>query len=124
MPAPPPEERLINCRLFHIQLAGPASYYLLEGQIQANGKKHRGHRMTAATWPRIADLGDTLVLTRVDTGRRVKVVVEDRFGRGDPRERVADVSRAAADRMQMWQKGVVQVRVEVRRRSGKRSRDQ
>jgi rare lipoprotein A len=66
--------------------------------------------------------GTVLRVVRIDTGASVIVRVNDRgpFGR---RRRIVDLSRAAAEQLDMMRRGVVNVRVEVlgerpRRRRG------
>ncbi len=89
---------------------GLASYY---------SRRHHGHRtasgarfdMNALTCAhRTAPFGTRLRVTELETGRSVVVTVTDRgpFKRG----RVVDVSRAAARKLGMLERGVVRVRVE------------
>ena len=108
-----PEFFVRPCATYGIRLTGLASYYLLEGRRQANGYRHRGHLFTAAH--RSYDFGDTLVVTRVDNGRSVTVVCTDRFGKNDPKDRIVDLSRAAAKKLGMLREGVTPVTVTRRR---------
>ena len=95
--------------LFHIRHTGLASYYMLEGQIQADQTRHRGRLLTCAH--RTAGFGDTLLVTRLDNGRSVRVVVTDRLGKKDPRDRIVDLSRAAAKKLGILRQGIVAVTV-------------
>lgn len=104
-----PEFFIRPCATYDIRLTGLASYYLLEGLMQANGERHRGRQFTAAH--RFYDFGDTLVVTRVDNGKSVLVVVEDRFGKNDPKDRVVDLSRAAAKKLGILREGITPVTV-------------
>ncbi len=89
-------------------LRGEASYYAnsLSGRRTASGERYNPRQFTAAS--RTLPLGTRLRVTRVDTGQSVEVRVNDRgpFGR---RRRILDLSRAAADKLQMRRKGHVEV---------------
>jgi rare lipoprotein A len=93
-------------------LRGEASYYAssLAGRRTASGQRYDPRRMTAAH--RKLPFGTKLRVTRVDTGKTVVVTVNDRgpFGR---RRRILDLSRAAAEKLGMIRRGVVEVRAEV-----------
>lgn len=93
-------------------LEGPASYYhdSLAGNSTASGEPYDPHAFTAAN--RELPFGTVLRVVRVDTGAAVIVRVNDRgpFGR---RGRIVDLSRAAAEELDMIRRGVVSVRVEV-----------
>lgn len=93
-------------------IEGRASYYSdsLAGNRTANGERYDPRALTAAS--RELPFGTRLRVTRVDTGASVIVRVNDRgpFGR---RTRVLDLSRAAAERLDMIRAGVVTVRAEV-----------
>jgi rare lipoprotein A len=92
--------------------AGRASYYsdTLAGNHTANGEIYDPTKFTAAS--RTLPFGTRLRVTRIDNGRKVEVRVNDRgpFGR---RKRILDLSRAAAEELDMIRAGVVKVRVEV-----------
>ena len=91
---------------------GAVSYYAdsLAGNSTASGEPYDPQERTAAS--RTLPFGTVLRVTRVDTGRSVIVRVNDRgpFGR---RQRVLDLSRSAAEALDMIRRGVVDVHVEV-----------
>jgi len=91
---------------------GAVSYYAdsLAGNSTASGEPYDPAELTAAS--RTLPFGTVLRVTRPDTGRSVIVRVNDRgpFGR---RQRVLDLSRSAAEALDMIRRGVVDVRVEV-----------
>lgn len=93
-------------------LTGAASYYhdSLAGRPTASGEPYDPGEFTAAN--RELPFGTVLRIVRVDTGASVIVRVNDRgpFGR---RRRIVDLSRAAAEELDMIARGVVQVRAEV-----------
>lgn len=93
-------------------LHGEASYYSdsLAGRPTANGEAYDPRYFTAAH--RTLPLGTILRVTRRDTGDWVLVRVNDR-GPFANEERILDLSKAAARRLGMLRKGVVQVRAEV-----------
>lgn len=90
---------------------GLASWYgePYHGRPTASGPIYDQHALTAAH--RTLPFGTRIAVTRLDTGRRVEVVVNDRgpFVAG----RIVDVSRAAAERLQLIGPGVARVRIEV-----------
>jgi rare lipoprotein A len=90
---------------------GEASYYarLLEGRPTASGEIYRGSALTAAH--RTLPFGTHLRVTNLTNGRSVEVRVNDR----GPfhRRRVVDLSRAAAERLDMVHRGHAAVRLEV-----------
>jgi len=92
--------------------SGLVSYYSdsLAGNHTANGEVYDPTKLTAAS--RTLPFGTILRVTRIDNDRSVDVRVNDRgpFGR---RKRVLDLSRAAAEQLDMIRAGVVRVRVEV-----------
>jgi rare lipoprotein A len=87
---------------------GQASWYgnALAGHRTASGERFNPGGLTAAhpTLP----FGTWVELRRVDTGERVRVRINDRgpFGK---RHRMIDVSRGAAERLNMVKQGVVTV---------------
>jgi rare lipoprotein A len=91
---------------------GRASYYSdrLAGRPTASGEPYDPTLLTAAN----RELAfDTLVrVTRLDTGASVIVRINDRGPFGN-RRRILDLSRAAAERIDMIRAGVVEVRAEV-----------
>jgi rare lipoprotein A len=80
-----------------------------QGQLTANGEQFDMHQMTAAhrTWP-----FNTIVrVTNIETGRTVKVRINDRGPA--VRSRIIDVSAAAAAGLDLGDSGVARVRLEV-----------
>jgi rare lipoprotein A len=90
---------------------GPASWYgrELAGRPTASGEPFRPSQRTAAH--RTLPFGTVLRVTRVDTGQRVRVVVNDRgpYSGG----RVIDLSQAAAERLGMIRIGTARVEIAV-----------
>lgn len=98
---------------------GEASWYgrALRGNPTASGEPFRPARRTAAH--RTHPFGTVLRVTRVDTGQRVRVVVNDRgpYVHG----RIVDLARRAARRIDLLDDGVTRVELRVvgcRRRYG------
>jgi rare lipoprotein A len=91
---------------------GRASYYAdsLAGRSTASGQPYDPTARTAAS--RTLPFGTVLRVIRPDTGASVIVRVNDRGPFGD-RRRVLDLSRAAAEALDMIRRGVADVRVEV-----------
>jgi rare lipoprotein A len=91
---------------------GLATWYgaALAGHKTASGERFDPAGMTAAH--RTLPLGTWVEVTRPDTGRRVRVRINDRGPFGDSR-RVIDLSRAAADALEMTRLGVVPVEIRV-----------
>lgn len=90
---------------------GRASYYSdkLAGRSTASGEPYDPRALTAAH--RKLRFGTIVEVTRPD-GRRVQVRINDRGPFGDSR-RIIDLSRAAAERLQMVREGVVEVSVRI-----------
>jgi rare lipoprotein A len=88
---------------------GLASYYArsLEGRRTASGEPYRGAAMTAAH--RTLPFGSCLIVRSEETGRSTRVLVNDR----GPfvRNRIIDVSHAAAVELGMIERGVIRVRI-------------
>jgi rare lipoprotein A len=93
-------------------LTGRASYYSdrLAGRSTASGEPYRTTEFTAAS--RDLRFGTILRVTREDTGTVTYARVNDRGPFGD-RRRIIDLSRAAAEELDMIRAGVVPVRVEI-----------
>lgn len=91
---------------------GKATYYSdrLAGRRTASGARYDPRAFTAAH--RELPFGSVLLVTRVDTGQSVRVTVTDRGPFGSE-ERIVDLSRAAAEVLQMIRAGVVPVRLQV-----------
>jgi rare lipoprotein A len=91
--------------------SGEASYYAakFEGRTTASGERYRGAALTAAH--RTLPFGTEVRVTNLVNGRSVVVRINDR----GPfhRRRVIDLSRAAAERLGMVQRGRAPVEVEV-----------
>jgi rare lipoprotein A len=89
-------------------LRGEASYYAnsLSGRRTASGERYNPRKLTAAN--RWLPFGTRLRVTRRDTGRSVTVTVNDRGPFGQ-RRRVLDLSRAAAEKLDMIGAGAVQI---------------
>lgn len=90
---------------------GVASWYgrELAGRPTASGEPFRPARMTAAH-PKLP-FGTVLRVTRLDTHRHVRVVINDRgpYAGG----RILDLSQAAARRLDAIDAGTVRVRLQV-----------
>ncbi len=93
-------------------LRGRASYYhdSLAGNPTATGEPYDPAAFTAAS--RTLPFGTIVRVTRVDTGTSVTVRINDR-GPFRRRRRILDLSRAAAEQLEMIRRGVVRVRAEV-----------
>jgi rare lipoprotein A len=93
-------------------VTGKASWYggRFHGRKTASGERFDKRAMTAAH--RELPFGTKVLVTSINTGRSVVVRINDRgpFGR---RERIIDVSEAAAESLGMKNAGVVQVKLEV-----------
>jgi rare lipoprotein A len=91
---------------------GKASFYadLLHGRLTANGERYDKNAMTAAH--RSLPFGTRITVTNLTNGKQVTLRVNDRgpFVKG----RIVDVSKAAAKKLGMLQKGVVNVRLDIR----------
>ncbi len=93
-------------------LRGEASYYAssLAGNRTSNGERYNPREYTAAS--RTLPFGTRLRVTRVDTGQSVVVRVNDRGPFGQ-RRRILDLSRAAADKLDMQRAGHVEIEATV-----------
>jgi len=93
-------------------LVGSGSYYAdkFAGRSTASGTPYEPHGFTAAH--RSLPFGTVLRVTRKDGGQVVYVRVTDRGPYGS-RGRILDLSRAAAEKLDMLRAGVVSIRVEV-----------
>ncbi|WP_256930809.1 septal ring lytic transglycosylase RlpA family protein [Pseudomonas sp. ABC1] len=89
---------------------GKASWYgsAHHGKKTASGERFDQHALTAAH--RTLPFGTQVRVTNLDNGREVTVRVNDRgpFKRG----RIIDLSRAAAQRLDMLRSGVAPVRIQ------------
>jgi rare lipoprotein A len=91
---------------------GRAAFYSdrLVGRPTASGEPYRREALTAAH--RTLPFGTRVLVTNLRNGRSVEVRINDRgpFGGGD---RVVDLSRRAAEELDMIEAGVVPVEVQV-----------
>ena len=96
---------------------GKATYYsdALAGRKTASGEPYQPQEHTAAH--RKLPFGTIVRVTRTDGGQHTYVRITDRGPFGG-RGRIIDVSRAAAEELEMLRAGVVPVRVEILRRGG------
>jgi rare lipoprotein A len=89
---------------------GTASYYgkAHHGKRTASGERFNQNALTAAH--RTLAFGTRVKVTNLDNGRSVVVRINDRgpFGRG----RIIDVSKAAAEQLNMLRSGTAPVRLE------------
>ena len=90
---------------------GRASYYsdALAGNTTANGDVYDPSALTAAS--RDLPFGTRVRVIRVDTGASVVVTINDR-GPFRDESRILDLSRAAAEALDMIEAGVVEIRAE------------
>ena len=99
---------LAGCAHRHVE-TGEASWYgkELRGNPTASGEKFRPSKRTAAH--KTLPLGTVVVVKRMDTGKRVRVVINDRgpFAKG----RIIDLSRKAARKLDMLDDGATRVKV-------------
>lgn len=93
-------------------LTGRASYYSdrLAGRSTANGDRYDPTAFTAAS--RDLAFGTIVRVIREDTGASVFVRVNDRGPHRD-HSRILDLSRAAAERLDMVRAGVIDIRAEI-----------
>lgn len=89
---------------------GVASWYGpgFHGKTTANGERFNQYAMTAAH--KLLPLGTTVRVTHLDNGRSILVRINDRGPFVE--DRVIDLSRAAATRLQMMGTGTARVRVQ------------
>lgn len=107
VPPPPPDER----PALEV-LEGRASYYAdrFHGRPTASGEPYDMRALTAAS--RDLPFGTIVRVVRVETGASVVVRVNDR-GPFRDHARILDLSRAAAEALDMIRAGVIDVRAEV-----------
>jgi rare lipoprotein A len=93
---------------------GYATWYgaRFAGHKTASGEPFRPRALTAAH--RTLPLGTWVEVTRVDTGAKVRVRITDRGPYGSPsKHRIIDLSRGAAERIDLVRAGVTRVEVRV-----------
>jgi rare lipoprotein A len=90
---------------------GLASFYTdkLAGKSTAAGSTYQPNQMTAAH--RTLPFGTHVLVTNLENNKSVVVTVSDRGP--EQKERIIDVSLAAAQALDMLSAGVVKVRIEV-----------
>lgn len=105
---------LIFCNTYIVlaqKQIGIASYYAdrFEGKLTASGEKYRHKKLTAAH--KILPFGTVVKVTNKANGRSVVVTINDR----GPyiKDRVIDLSRAAAETLQFMAQGLAEVEIEV-----------
>ena len=90
---------------------GKASYYAdkFEGRTTANGEKYKHSKMTAAH--RLLPFGTVVKVTNTANNKSVEVIINDRgpFVEG----RIIDLSKSAAEKLDILHAGVTEVKVEV-----------
>ena len=91
---------------------GTAAYYSdkLAGRKTASGQRYDPRAFTAAH--RKLPFDTVVRVVRLDDGRHVYVRITDRGPFGE-RKRIVDLSKIAAERLDMLRSGVVDVRLEV-----------
>jgi rare lipoprotein A len=90
---------------------GWASWYgkRYHGRKTASGERFSMGQLTAAH--RSLPLGTKALVTNLETGQQVEVTINDRGPFVDPERRIIDLSRAAAERLGLVQRGVGRVQV-------------
>ncbi|MBN2341507.1 MAG: septal ring lytic transglycosylase RlpA family protein [Deltaproteobacteria bacterium] len=93
-------------------LTGIAAYYAdkLHGRATASGELYDKTKLTAAH--KTLPFGTTVKVTNVSNMKTVIVRVNDRGPFGD-RKRIIDLSREAAERIDMIRQGITEVEVEI-----------
>ncbi len=110
-PSPPPERREIRRGEPREPQYGVASWYGpdFHGKATSSGEVYDMYQLTCAhnTLP----LGTMVMVTNLENGKSLELKVNDR----GPfvKERIVDVSYAAARMLGMWEKGTASVKVEV-----------
>jgi rare lipoprotein A len=107
----------VEARPSRTEQVGLASWYgpFHHGRRTANGERFSMYHLTAAH--RTLPLGTIVVVTHLQTGRRVVVRINDRGPYVDSTRRIIDLSRAAARRLGFVRSGLSHVRVVVKRDS-------
>ena len=92
---------------------GQASYYGkgFHGKKTASGETFSQTDMTAAH--RQLALGSKVMVESLETGEKIEVKINDRGPYAEPKRRIIDLSKAAADSIGMVEQGVGPVRVTV-----------
>lgn len=99
------------------ELNGEASWYGpgFQGKTTANGEKYNMYAMTAAH--RTLPFGTIVEVTNLDNGKKVKLRINDRGpyakGRKYMEKRIIDVSKKAAKKLDMLDKGHARVKLRI-----------
>jgi len=95
---------------------GQASYYGkgFHGKKTASGETFSQTEMTAAH--RQLPLGSKVLVENLETGEKIEVKINDRGPYAEPKRRIIDLSKAAADSIGLVEQGVGPVRVTVTER--------
>src|SRR5919198_2475969 len=90
---------------------GGGSWYgkQFQGHKTADGDRFSQQEMTAAH--RTLPLGTKVMVANPETGKQVEVKINDRGPYAQPKRRIIDLSRAAADSIGIVQDGTKRVRV-------------
>ena len=90
---------------------GKASFYAdkFEGTQTASGEKYRHHKMTAAH--KTLPFGTKVRVTNLANNKSVELIINDRGPYVD--NRIIDLSKSAADRLEFVNQGLADVRLEV-----------
>jgi rare lipoprotein A len=101
---------------------GMASYYGkgFHGRKAADGERFSQHEMTAAH--RQLPLGTKVMVENPDTRDQVEVKITDRGPYADPKRRIIDLSKAAANSVGIVEQGVAPVRVVVTEEAAKQKK--
>ena len=101
---------------------GLASYYNkgFHGRKAADGDRFSQNEMTAAH--RQLPLGTKVMVENRTTGEQVEVKITDRGPYADPKRRIIDLSKAAADSIGLVEQGVGPVQVIVTEEAAKRKK--
>jgi rare lipoprotein A len=101
---------------------GQASYYGkgFHGRTAADGDRFSQNEMTAAH--RKLPLGTKVMVENRTTGEQVEVKITDRGPYADPKRRIIDLSKAAADSIGLVEQGVGPVRVVITEESAKKTK--
>lgn len=90
---------------------GVATYYSprFAGRRTASGQRYRPERFTAAHAE--LPLGTRVTVESIKSGQKVSVVINDRCHPRHAVRNLIDLSRAAAQQIGLWGKGIVKVRI-------------
>ncbi len=96
---------------------GMASHYgnEFQGKITASGERFSPSDMTAAH--RKLPLGTKVMVENMETGEKTEVKITDRGPYANPKRRIIDLSKAAANSIGLVEQGVAPVRVTVTEKS-------